>query len=301
MPRIRDLDIERTASTLAGGSYIVVDEPSGDEEVAKVEIDELVAFLEDALALGISDITGLTSALAAKAAANNVLALDNVTAFTPDADHEPATKKYVDDTAASLTNSLLGEVSLNSSARDIVDADAGNEIIFGSSAADDWTGRLKNAISDNKIFTFRNEDSTNKTLSAEGTLIDAFGNTLTSYVLEPYGSVVIKKDASTTFRVLAPTPDVIRLNSQSGTTYTLVATDASKVVRCTNAGSITVTVPQNTFIAGQWVTIVQGGTGTVTISAGSGVTIAAASTSTTGGQNFPRTLYFKTANTADLY
>lgn len=33
------------------------------------------------------------------ALASNVLALDNTTAFTPDADYEPATKKYVDDNA----------------------------------------------------------------------------------------------------------------------------------------------------------------------------------------------------------
>jgi hypothetical protein len=37
--------------------------------------------------------------LDAKANANNVLALDNTTAFTPDNDYEPATKKYVDDNA----------------------------------------------------------------------------------------------------------------------------------------------------------------------------------------------------------
>lgn len=38
-------------------------------------------------------------ALALKANTNNVLALNNTTAFTPDADYEPATKKYVDDNA----------------------------------------------------------------------------------------------------------------------------------------------------------------------------------------------------------
>jgi hypothetical protein len=37
------------------------------------------------------------------ALANNVLALDNTTAFTPDADYEPATKKYVDDNAGGVS------------------------------------------------------------------------------------------------------------------------------------------------------------------------------------------------------
>jgi hypothetical protein len=38
------------------------------------------------------------------ALANNVLALDNTTAFTPDADYEPATKKYVDDNAGGTSD-----------------------------------------------------------------------------------------------------------------------------------------------------------------------------------------------------
>ncbi|MGM0566673.1 MAG: DUF1566 domain-containing protein, partial [Bacteroidota bacterium] len=37
--------------------------------------------------------------LSALASKSNVLELDNTTAFTPDADYEPATKKYVDDNA----------------------------------------------------------------------------------------------------------------------------------------------------------------------------------------------------------
>ncbi len=45
----------------------------------------------------------------------NVLELDNTTSFTPDADYEPATKKYVDDNAGSGTpvkNNLLNESTL---------------------------------------------------------------------------------------------------------------------------------------------------------------------------------------------
>jgi len=63
------------------------------------------------------------------------------------------------------------------------------------------------------------------------------------------------------------------INAQTGTTYTLVASDASKVVTCTNASAITVTVPDSTFAAGEKVMIVQGGAGSVTLSAGTGVTL----------------------------
>lgn len=62
-------------------------------------------------------------------------------------------------------------------------------------------------------------------------------------------------------------------NAQTGTTYTLVATDASKVVTASNASAITVTVPPSLFVAGDIITIVQTGAGQVTFAQGSGVTI----------------------------
>jgi len=48
--------------------------------------------------------TDLTNGLALKADKTNVLELDNTTSFTPDADYEPATKKYVDDSYAASGN-----------------------------------------------------------------------------------------------------------------------------------------------------------------------------------------------------
>jgi len=64
------------------------------------------------------------------------------------------------------------------------------------------------------------------------------------------------------------------LNAQTGTTYTLVATDASKVVTATNASAITVTVPPSLFVAGDIITVINSGAGLVTFAQGSGVTIA---------------------------
>lgn len=47
----------------------------------------------------------------AKAEKSNVLELDNTTSFTPDADYEPSTKKYVDDEIAGV---ILGQIPDNS-------------------------------------------------------------------------------------------------------------------------------------------------------------------------------------------
>lgn len=62
------------------------------------------------------------------------------------------------------------------------------------------------------------------------------------------------------------------LNAQTGTTYTLAATDATKVVTASNAGAITVTVPSGVFVAGDIITVLQTGAGQVTFAA-SGTTI----------------------------
>ena len=60
------------------------------------------------------------------------------------------------------------------------------------------------------------------------------------------------------------------LNAQTGTTYTLAASDAGKLVTLTNAGAITLSVPGSTFTAGQRVDCVVLGTGMVTVTAGTG-------------------------------
>jgi hypothetical protein len=66
----------------------------------------------------------------------------------------------------------------------------------------------------------------------------------------------------------------LTLNAQTGTTYTLVAADASyKLVTCSNATAITVTVPPSIFTAGDVINLQQIGAGQVTFAAGSGVTI----------------------------
>lgn len=65
-------------------------------------------------------------------------------------------------------------------------------------------------------------------------------------------------------------------NAQTGTTYTLVLTDAGKMVTCSNASAITLTVPPNADVAfptNTRIDLLQYGAGQVTVAAGSGVTI----------------------------
>jgi len=57
----------------------------------------------------------------------------------------------------------------------------------------------------------------------------------------------------------------LTLNAQTGTTYTITATDLNKLVTLNNASAITLTIPNGVFTTGQTVNIQQLGAGQVTI------------------------------------
>jgi len=65
----------------------------------------------------------------------------------------------------------------------------------------------------------------------------------------------------------------LTFNAQTGTTYTLVATDVDKLVTLSNASAITLTVPPSIFATGSSINIQQIGVGQVTLAQGAGVTI----------------------------
>jgi hypothetical protein len=70
--------------------------------------------------------------------------------------------------------------------------------------------------------------------------------------------------------------DNLTLNAQTGTTYTLVLADAHKLVTQSNASAIATTVPPNADVAfevGDQVNFLQLGAGTITLTAGLGVTL----------------------------
>ena len=71
----------------------------------------------------------------------------------------------------------------------------------------------------------------------------------------------------------------IDINAQTGTTYTTVLTDRSKLVTLDNASAITVTIPPNSSVAyptGTKIDLLAKGAGQVTVAAGSGVTVNSA-------------------------
>ena len=65
----------------------------------------------------------------------------------------------------------------------------------------------------------------------------------------------------------------LSFNAQTGTTYTLVASDSAKLVTTSNASAVTVTVPPSVFSAGNQINVQSIGVGLTTFAAGAGVTI----------------------------
>ena len=66
---------------------------------------------------------------------------------------------------------------------------------------------------------------------------------------------------------------ILAINTQTGTTYTLVAGDLNDLVTLSNAGAITLTLPPSVFSANDTINIAQFGAGQVTFAQGAGVTI----------------------------
>jgi hypothetical protein len=65
----------------------------------------------------------------------------------------------------------------------------------------------------------------------------------------------------------------LSFNAQTGTTYTLVASDSAKLVTTSNASAVTVTVPPSVFTTGNQINVQSIGVGLTTFAAGAGVTI----------------------------
>jgi hypothetical protein len=65
----------------------------------------------------------------------------------------------------------------------------------------------------------------------------------------------------------------LTLNAQTGTTYTLVATDSGKLVTSSNAAAVVITIPPSVFAAGEQINVQSIGAGLTSFAQGAGVTI----------------------------
>jgi hypothetical protein len=82
----------------------------------------------------------------------------------------------------------------------------------------------------------------------------------------------LSTDGTTTSWAAAVATLNVTFNAQTGTTYTLAGSDVNKLVTLSNAGAITLTVPNGVFTTGQQINIQQLGVGQVTV-ASDGTTV----------------------------
>ena len=91
----------------------------------------------------------------------------------------------------------------------------------------------------------------------------------------------LSTDGTTTSWAAAVATLNVTFNAQTGTTYSLVSGDVNKLVTLSNAGAITLTVPNGVFTVGQQINIQQIGVGQVTVvSDGTTVLTSTGATST---------------------
>ena len=96
------------------------------------------------------------------------------------------------------------------------------------------------------------------------------------YLLGGTTGQVLSKTSATdmAFTWIEQDDSTLAFNAQTGTTYTLVLTDAAnKLVTTSNASAVTVTVPPSVFAAGNTINVQSIGVGLTTFAAGAGVTI----------------------------
>ncbi len=115
-------------------------------------------------------------------------------------------------------------------------------------------------------------DTTLGTMTAD---INMNSHQLTSLSAPDASGEAIRQTSKITEAMLEKTLYITE-NAQTGTTYTLVIGDDHKLVSCSNSSAITLTIPTNESVAfpvGTQILILQKGTGQVTISKATGVTV----------------------------
>ena len=187
-----------------------------------------------------------------------------------------AIKTYVDASDSSLTTNLNAEAAARIAGDNSLIANISAEVSRSTAIDNTLTNNLLQELIRATAAEATKEDLSNKSTNVSN---DGASNT-------KYPSVKAVKDYV----------DFESLNDQTGTTYSLQASDSGKVVTLNNASAITLTVPAG-IPAGFNCTIVQKGAGAVSFVSGTGVTIAnRLSRTMTAGQNAVATIVSISSN-----
>jgi hypothetical protein len=186
------------------------------------------------------------------------------------------TRKY---SSISVQTTLASGIS-NSAASMTVATGTGSALLGGVTLASGNIDTFSVAIDPDTI----NEEIVFVTQINSDTLTIVRGQSGTSAISHSGGATVKHVFVSEALNAFeAGLNETIPLNTQTGTTYTLVAGDAGELITLSNASAITLTVPTNASVAfaiGTQITITQANSGQVTVAGAVGVTVNAADSAT---------------------
>lgn len=112
-------------------------------------------------------------------------------------------------------------------------------------------------------------------VTAKGDVIAASASGVPDNLAVGTNGQVLTADSAATLGVKWATPSDVNLtfNAQTGTTYTLVSGDVNKLITLSNAGAVTVTVPNGVFTSGQQINLQSIGAGQTTVASDGTTTI----------------------------
>jgi hypothetical protein len=182
---------------------------------------------------------------------------------------------------------------------------SGTTTVQATAIAGTNTLTLPATTSDTLVGKATTDTLTNKTLTAP--VISTITNTGTLTLPTSTDTLVGRATTDTLTNKTLTSPTIntpkitIDFNVQTGTSYTLVASDQDKLVTLDNVSAITLTIPPTVFSAGQLIDIQQIGAGQVTFAAGAGVTITSTGATSAApklrAQESAATVVCKAANT----
>jgi hypothetical protein len=225
--------------------------------------------------LSLDDSAAVTSLLGGV-----TLAAGNVDQFTIVVDPDTASEEIIfvrGNSGNQLTALVRGQAGTSATTHS---AGATVKHVLTSNDLDYYTSGVDSAVTASSTTTL-----TNKTIALGSNTISGTtaqfntaltdGNFATLAGTETLTNKTIDYDSNTITNLPAANLD-LTINAQTGTTYTLVASDKNKLVTLSNASSITLTVPTNASVAystGSIINIQQIGAGQVTVAGAGGVTV----------------------------
>lgn len=137
--------------------------------------------------------------------------------------------------------------------------------------------------------------------STPGTLANALVIAPDGYTYSKDAAAYTNNTALATTAQVYSTVTTVPENAQTGTAYTLVASDKGKMVTLSNAAAITLTIPASVFGVNDRVDLLQYGSGQISVVAGAGLTLrSAGSRLKFSSQYSGATIWFKSATEAVL-